>query len=265
MRSLKIILITLCFAASCSMVAQKNDLLPIEVVKDSTEFTQIIENIKGASNALFVFDVDNTLIITNDNGFGSDWWYTQTKTNPSLKLGVDNTCLFDVLTPLFYSMFETTDLFEGQSTLVDGLGKRNSSTIALTSRGYTESVANSTELALRKNEFTFINQDSVYLAKNVVMLNGVIYTKGQNKGDVLLKYIEDKSYDQIFYFDDSLFKVEDVQEAFSDTDYNIELYHMKVAAKVPYSSTEIDFMKGQLCNLIQTISNQGDETCTCGE
>ncbi len=263
MRSLKIILITVYLSASCALFAQKNDLIPIEVIVDSTEFVQIIKSIKGFKDVLYVFDVDNTLLITNNNGFGSDWWYTQTKTNPSLKLGISNTCLFDVLIPLFYSMFETTDLFEGQSNVIDRLGKRQSRTIALTSRGYSKSVANSTELALKENQFKFLSKDSVYLAKDVVMLNGVIYTKGQNKGDILLKYIQDKSYSRIFYFDDSLFKVEDVQKAFSGTDHRIGLYHMKVAPKIPYSSTEVDYMKAQLCNVIQTINRHGEQSCNC--
>lgn len=264
MKVLKIYLLVIFLSVSCYLQAQKPDLLPIEVIGDSTEFVRIIKKINHKRNALFVFDVDNTLLITNENDFGSDWWYTQTKSNPALKLGISSECLFDVLTPLFYAMFETTALFAEQPRCVNALAKGKSRTIALTSRGYNQSVATSTELALRENDYAFLQKDSVYLAKNVVMLNGVIYTKGQNKGEILLQYIRDKSYDEIFYFDDSLFKVEDVQEAFSGTDHQIRLFHVEVAPKVPYTPAEVEHMQLQLCNVINTVNRQSaQKICSC--
>ncbi len=265
MKSLKIILVAIALSVPYISSAQTDVLIPIEVINDSTEFIQVIDEIRREKNALYVFDIDNTLLVTNDNGFGSDWWYAQTKTNSSLKIGITNECLFDVLIPLFYAMYETKGLFTQQSKSVDDLGKGKSKTIALTSRGYSTSVATSTEMTLKKNQYSFLSADSVQLAEDVVMQHGIIYTKGQNKGEILLQYIKDKSYDRIFYFDDSLFKVEDVQEAFLGTGIDISLYHMEVAPKIPYTSVEVQYMQAQLCNVIQTINSQEKTTCSCND
>src|SRR5690606_38119102 len=97
-----------------ALFAQKNKEIPIQPVPDSTTFLQITQQIASGENALYVFDIDNTLLITNENKFGSDWWYEQTTTDPNLKLNVSASCLFDVLTPLFYASFNTTAVFGGQ-------------------------------------------------------------------------------------------------------------------------------------------------------
>ena len=264
MKAIHVTLVALMLCSTIPVFSQ--DLLPIEEIHTSAQFTAVIDEIDRERNALYVFDIDNTLLITNDNGFGSDWWYSQTKTNPSLKLGINNQCLFGVLTPLFYAVYETSELFAQQAELIAELGKGKSRTIALTSREYSSSVSTSTELALKDNKYQFLTADSAYLAKDVVMLNGVIYTKGQNKGEVLMQYLQDKPYEKIFYFDDSLFKVEDVQEAFSGSAFDISLYHMKVAPKVTYTAEEVAQMQEQLCNLIQTVNRSAeDKVCSCSK
>jgi len=243
--------------------AQKNKDIPIHPIHNSSEFIQITQRIASEKNALYVFDIDNTLLITNDNMFGSDWWYEQTTKDPDLKLNVSSACLFGALTPLFYATFSTTPVFVGQQIAVDLLGQDKSRTIALTSRGYTRSVATSTELELTNNHFDFLRKDSATLAKDVVMLNGVIYTKGQNKGKILLEYVEDHAYDKIYYFDDSESKVKAVQQSFNGKKFDISIYHMLIAQKIPYTPEEIDYMKAKLCNLIETINQTSETSCNC--
>src|SRR5690606_29644819 len=141
---------------------------------------------------------------------------------------VSNTCLFDILTPLFYAVFDTEPVFMGQAEAVDSLGLGDSRTIALTSRGYSPVIATATELELVENDFVFLRRDSVVLAPDVVMLNGVIYTKGKNKGEILLNYVQAHSYDKIYYFDDSESKVKAVQKSFSGTGIDISVFHMLI-------------------------------------
>lgn len=235
----------------------------IIVLNTAEEFNAVIGDISKKRNALFVFDVDNTLLITNDNKFGSDWWYAQTKENPSLKLNIDNACLFDVLTPLFYANFDTKPVFPNQPEVMDALEKDSNKIIACTSRGYSEVVGSSTVLELHENEFDFMQGDTMTLSNGVLMRNDIIYTKGKNKGVALLEYLDRHPYEYIYYFDDSFFKVENVQKAFADAGKEVGLYHMKIAPKIPYSPEEIKYMKEKLCIVIESVNQVGDSGCKC--
>lgn len=236
---------------------------PIHPVNDSSQFMQITKKIAKKKDALYVFDIDNTLLITNENKFGSDWWYSQTTRNEDLRLNVSSTCLFDVLTPLFYASFSTTEVFNGQAQAIASMGIDGSRTIALTSRGYSPVVANATELELANNNFSFLQSDSATLAHDVIMLNGIIYTKGQNKGEILLDYVRNHSFKDIFYFDDSESKVKDVQQSFTGAGIDISIFHMKIAPKVPYTKKEITYMKAKLCNLINDLNQLKQTSCNC--
>lgn len=235
----------------------------IYVLNTADQFEFVIAEISKDKNSLFVFDIDNTLLITNDNKFGSDWWYSQTKDHPDLKLGVDSDCLFNVLTPMFYAMFDTKPVFPEQPEVMDALEHRTNKIIALTSRGYSPIVAPSTELELTENKFDFMLKDSLGMNNGVVMLNNVIYTRGNNKGVALLEYLEKYPYKNIYYFDDSFYKVENVQNAFKKAKKEISLYHMKIAPKIPYTQDEMDYMKNKLCIVINSINAVGRTTCNC--
>lgn len=244
--------------------AQSSAKIPIHTIATGKQFDSVVHRIKTEEAALYVFDIDNTLLITNDNWFGSDWWFEQTGKNPGLKLHVTDSCLFNVLTPLFYSIFDTKTVFAGQAAAVNSLKNKTHRTIALTSRGYTPVIATATELELTKNQFQFLEKDSAMMSNNVVLLNGVIYTAGKNKGTALMNYVQNHpQYTKIYYFDDSENKVVDVQQAFSGSGFNISLYHLMIAAKIPFTEKEIEYMKSKLCNLIQSINNVGETTCKC--
>ncbi|MFK7786392.1 MAG: DUF2608 domain-containing protein [Crocinitomicaceae bacterium] len=227
------------------------------------DFIKVIAEVSRNTNSLYVFDVDNTLLITNENKFGSDWWYAQTKENPSLKLNVSSTCLFGELTPLFYSTLSTTPVFPDQAGVMDLLEEPSNKTIALTSRGYSPIVASATELELIENNFDFLDEDSLALKNGVVMLNNVIYTKGKNKGVALLEYLEKYPFENIYYFDDSYYKVENVQNAFAAAGKPVSLYHMKIAPKIPYTEEEINYMKAKLCSVIEDLQTMGNTECKC--
>lgn len=235
----------------------------ISTLSTPAQFKKVIGKIKTDPNSLFIFDIDNTLLITNDNKFGSDWWYSQSKENKDLILNIDMGCLFDVLTPLFYSTFGTKPVFPTQAEVLDALDQNGNKTIGCTSRGYTPVVASATELELIEHQFDFLDQDSLGLANKVVMLHGVIYTKGKNKGVALVEYLETHPYTNIHYFDDSFFKVEDVQEAFANAGKDISLYYMKIAPKIPYTNDETEYMQNKLCITIESINNVGETDCKC--
>lgn len=246
-------------------IAQDQDaeVIPITTLADTNAYQKVLEELQNAKNALFVFDVDNTLLITNNNLFGSDWWYAQTKKNSDLKLNINNACLFDELTPLFYATYGTTSLFQQQANLVNNLGKKNCKTLALTSRGFTPSVGKSTDLELRFNQFNFMDSDTAELAKNVVYQKGVIYTKGQDKGKILLQYVQEHGYNNIYFFDDSYYKVQAVQRAFTTTFYNIKLYHVAAAPTIAYTPQQIEYMQEKLCTLIELLQTKGESNCAC--
>jgi len=248
---------------------KKNKCEPIEeksgihTLKTACQFEEIITKIAPTKKSLFVFDIDNTLLITNDNKFGSDWWYSQTKDDPALKLNTNDTCLFDVLTPLFYSIFDTKPVFNGQAECMDALETASNKVIGCTSRGYTRSVAASTNIELLDNSFDFMQGDTMTISKTVVMKNDVIYTKGGNKGDALLAYLKEHPYDHVYYFDDSKFKVEDVQEAFALANQPVTLYHLEIAPKIPYTDAEKVYMKEKLCNLMLTMNEVKKDIVKC--
>lgn len=244
-------------------LAFSQDSIPIHTIKSGEQFVKIIKKIAPEEKALFVFDIDNTLLITNNNEFGSDWWFEQSSKNPALRLNITDSCLYNVLTPLFYSAFDTRPVFRGQAESLYLLQKKANKTIALTSRGYTPVIATATELELSKNGFRFMEKDSLMMNNKVLLLNNIIYTAGQNKGNALMNYVQLHKYNKIYYFDDSENKVIDVQKAFTGSGMNISLYHLTIAAKIPYTTNQIVYMQLKLCNLIQSVNNIGKTTCNC--
>lgn len=244
-------------------LAFSQDSIPIHTIKNGEQFVKIIKKIAPEEKALFVFDIDNTLLITNNNEFGSDWWFEQSSKNPALRLNIADSCLYNVLTPLFYSVFDTRPVFRGQAESLYLLQKKTNKTIALTSRGYTPVIATATELELAKNGFRFMEKDSLMMNNKVLLLNNIIYTAGQNKGNALMNYVQLHKYSKIYYFDDSENKVIDVQKAFTGSGMNISLYHLTIAAKIPYTTKQITYMQLKLCNLIQSVNNIGKTTCNC--
>lgn len=235
----------------------------VYVLKTGAQFEKVISEVSKSEDALFVFDIDNTLLITNDNKFGSDWWYSQTKENSALKLNVDGGCLFDQLTPMFYAMFDTKPVFPEQPKSMEALETESNKVIGCTSRGYAPSVATSTILELQENTFDFMRGDSMWISENVVMSNDVIYTKGNNKGDALLGYLAVHPYTNIYYFDDSFFKVENVRDAFKVANKPVTLYHMEIAPKIPYTAAEMSYMESKLCNVIETMNRVDQTSCNC--
>lgn len=243
--------------------SQDSVSIPIQPIPNSKQFVRIIKKIAAEEKALFVFDIDNTLLITNNNEFGSDWWFEQSSKNTALRLNIADSCLYNVLTPLFYSVFDTRPVFGGQAESLDQLKKKTNKTIALTSRSYSPVIAAATELELLKNHFQFIEKDSLMMQSNVLLLNNIIYTAGQNKGNALMNYVQRHKYNKIYYFDDSENKVIDVQKAFTGSGIDISLFHLTIAAKIPYSKKQIEHMQLKLCNLIESVNNIGQTTCNC--
>lgn len=264
MRSFNLHITILLIALGTSSYAQRAEL-SYDTLFSGLDFYEVVRQIEDQPDALYVFDIDNTLLVSNDNKFGSDWWYAQTEDHPGLKLHVNSSCLFDVLTPMFYAMFSTTELFDFQAQLVEALSANNGEIMALTARGYSPSVATSTELQLTKNNYSFLNTDSMQLSADVVLLNNVIYTKGGDKGKVLYNFIQDQNFKRIYFFDDTMKNVVNVKNAFTDKGIDISLYYMDIAPKIPYTKEEMDFMQEELCNLINTINTLGATSCSCNQ
>jgi phosphoglycolate phosphatase-like HAD superfamily hydrolase len=232
-------------------------------VATAEEFDCILGKIADVKDALYVFDIDNTLMITNDNLFGSDWWFSQLSSRPSLTQGISPDCLYNVLTPMFYTVYDTKPVFDGQPEALASLKKHGHQTIALTSRAYSPVISSSTELELRKNGFGFIGTDSLKMSGNNMLLHNIIYTKGGNKGDALLEYLATHPHKNVYYFDDSEDKVEAVQVAFEKAHKPIYLYHMKIAPKIPYTQKQASYMEDKLRIVVNDLHTLGDTVCQC--
>lgn len=235
----------------------------INTVSTGIEFEDIVKIIDKDCDALCVFDIDNTLLITNDNMFGSDWWFSQASKDKALKLNISDPCLYTVLTPMFYSVFDTKPVFKGQSESLKELGAHNNKVIALTSRAFSPLISSSTELELRKNRFDFMGTNRETFSDSSVLFNDIIYTAGKNKGVALLDYLAMNPYSKIYYFDDSMSKVVDVQQAFKNAGKDVSLFHMEIAAKVPYTEKEGSYMQKKLCLVIESLNSMGDTVCKC--
>jgi hypothetical protein len=229
----------------------------------STEFSAVASKIANERQALYVFDIDNTLLITNNNQFGSDWWFEQTGKRPELKDGISDSCLFNVLTPLFYSVFNTRPVFQNQPEVLQRLNAPTNRTIALTSRSYSPVIAGSTVMELRKNNFAFMHGSYSTLSNGFIMDNGIIYTSGGNKGTALLDYLSEHPASHVYYFDDSESKVKAVQKAFTEAQKPISIYHVTIAAKVPYTNAEVRYMQQKLRLFIQAVNANGSTPCNC--
>lgn len=197
MKKCTTLLIAVLLLTSNSVFAQQKTTISFKQMNLS-EFGTYIHSIGG--DTTYYFDLDNTLIKTNDYNYGSDGWSSLIserikKDISDLKQSAAKSYLYDVLTPLNYSCLEIKAV-KDQYPLVFNKKIASSKIYGLTSRSST--IASITEQNLK---------DAHYIKFPI------IYTSGGDKGEAIYqKYLESvgraKAENLIVYVDDSFEKIE---------------------------------------------------------
>lgn len=206
---------------------------------------------------LFVFDIDNTIMVTNENGYGSDKWLNNAKRYLDVQKEC-NSCnslhpsFFKINEQLIYDQLqfqvsrdsvkralechESCEKLISQQKIVNGIGG-NSDVVALTSRGRSNEMRQLTFTSLKALDYQFVTNVS---ARGTVTINGanftfsqnIIFTGGKNKGTALSAFMDsvETKYDVVIFFDDDAYKVGDVAAVFTNTkeDIKLHVYQMKM-------------------------------------
>ena len=215
-------------------------------------------------DVLLVFDIDNTLLKTNQD-LGGDAWFTWQESllkdenaNELHKVAGNFGDLLKVQGQLF-ALSNMTPPEVDQVDLIKRLQKRGDN-LLLTSRGYT--YRNSTERELKRNGYSFNNLDSsiagskgfpgTYLpydienpelsgltdkdlelvkerkARPVTYMDGLYMTAGQHKGvmlKLLLNKLEASQYKVIFFIDDHKRHTDRMAEAYVSQTESLYTFH----------------------------------------
>ena len=215
---------------------------------EETDCTSLSTKIKNydKDKTLVLFDVDNTLISTNQNKFGSDNWfdlivhaarnksgyekchavlkeeYTK-NTGEAFDANTFRHSFINIINPyVIYNVDQKTikEVCPDFKTVLN----EYKNAVGLTSRGISLFVP--TTKAIEKLGFKFttnpIKRDiwSVIIGgdKNIYYNSGIIYTEGGNKGDALvgfLKWAKLQHIETLIYAEDSYDKLKLVNEALS--------------------------------------------------
>ena len=162
---------------------------------------------------LFLFDLDNTLIVTNHYKYGSDTWsaYIAGRLRDSCSHAYHT--LFNVISPVNFATLPHTAVFPGQPTVIFQLDSMHRTKVmGLTSRS--PKIAAITAQNLTDAGYSFQHDTTRDPFKMPEMKNSIIYTEGGNKGEALYRlltaYPEYRRY-FIVYIDDTKSKVEKVR------------------------------------------------------
>lgn len=215
---------------------------------------------------LFVFDIDNTIMVTNENGYGSDKWLNNAKRYLDVQKECNNCntlhpSFFKINEQLIYDKLqfqvsrdsvkralechESCKKLISEQKIVNGIGG-NSAVIALTSRGRSKEMRQLTIKSLKALDYQFVTnvsardtvtkvspRDTVSIeGANFTFSQNIIFTGGKNKGTALSAFMDlaQKKYDVVIFFDDDAYKVGDVAAVFTNTkeDIKLHVYQMKM-------------------------------------
>lgn len=184
---------------------------------------------------LVVFDIDNTLLVSQQE-LGGDLWYNWQRSDdvlPEHKLNSD--CLFNVATFLLSRNNTYQPVEVNTVKVVDSLSHKSKlPIIALTSRS--PELRLDTERALKANNINLsktLRIDPQYDLGDSKLnyANGLFMTTGADKGKVLIqllgKHLED--YSDIIFVDDTLKNITNMNNAFDDSKITVHsFYYPKV-------------------------------------
>lgn len=201
-------------------------------------------------NVLFVFDIDNTIMVTNENGYGSDKWLKnamryldvrrkcQDTTLHSSVYHLDEILMYDSL-QYKVSVHSKKRALECHDSCMRIMPQQNilnntlkgMDVIALTSRGKSIAMKEITYKSLDSLGYKFVTKkplfDSPLFARgDFAYSKNIIYTSGGNKGVALYEFLESlqKKYEAVIFFDDDSYKVGDVAAVLTNRLEKIKLH-----------------------------------------
>jgi len=230
-----LVMLTPISCASSVAIKQINDL--------NIAYRDIIKSNPNPDSTLVIFDIDDTLLQPN-NFVGSDSWYAwqrgrevldkQGKVVPIADKDKFN-CIFGALGTLFE--LNTTRLTQQDAPkIVNALKIYNM--LVLTSRTYGFRSATERELRShgilvadkhllpKEQGLEFILENDAPTAK-ITYKNGIVLSSGRNKGKVLKALLQrlNRSYEQIYFIDDSPKNVNNMAVEWADAKSNMTIYH----------------------------------------
>ena len=220
----------------------RSEYFEVDSLRDDS-VDSVIQRMQS-ERALFVFDIDNTLLQYPQGRFvGSDQWYRwQRQLEESSSAKID--CVLDFQGVAYYiSHLLPTD--NGYSTsLVQNLQQSGHDVIALTAR--TPEFRAATERELQRNNFDFRTSvprghngfpgvyfpresGAIRIPRPASYQNGIAMLAGQHKGDALLDLLArldaTEEYDYVIFFDDATDNTSAMIETFDMTSTTAIVFH----------------------------------------
>lgn len=268
------------FLLSCLLtLCAYNHLLAQDIpvtLENTASCDDLVQKIKGfdKDKTLLIFDIDNTLITTNDNKFGSDNWFDLIRHSAAKRSGYEkchellkseytkNTGQpfnLDEFRHSFINIVNPYVIYNMNPSLIKATCPDFSTTLnqyknsmALTSRGVSLYVP--TKKALEKANFNFIKNPiksgifSVIVGgdKNIYYQDGVIYTEGGHKGYALLEFLKWAQLNgitRIVYVEDAPDKIKSVSEVLEHAKGQAALKNMGIKDVVLMNADSLEKTK----------------------
>lgn len=257
-----------------AQITKFNSIIEIEGIIES----EISKNKLHKNDVLIVFDIDNTLLKSNQD-LGGDLWYNWQKSldnNHKNKIR-KKSCLYQIAVPLLTRM-NTYSPVESDSTknVFNNLSNKYT-TIALTSRS--PELRIDTERVLIANDLKFKDvkfDDSSYdkYDNDLSYANGIFMTTGKDKGEMLKQLLGSKilSYKYIFFVDDGENNITNMDKVFKDAQRSLykSFYYTKVEngwldkKKGPFGNANGDQLKIDFINFLKVYGTPDQNAiCNC--
>lgn len=244
-------------------------------VSSISEFEAQVEKYQQTENSgkvLLVYDIDDTLL-ESSSFFGGDVWFNwQNGRSITNKSGNQTTiseqdklsCLYNKL-GVFYAL-GNFHLVEPNTAEVFNRLKNKHDTMMLTSRSpdyragteeeLVESGISFSDASLLPKDFAlYYKLNDGRSTRDVSYANGIVMSTGLNKGVVLQDLLSrlNKSYSAIFFIDDGMKNVTNVQSAWQSSDTEVHAFHYTHVPKV-ISDTNIEQSRKAQASLNEFIS-----------
>ena len=241
--SVMFVLLSACTSMSGNNIISKNDDF---YVTSSFKSAKVQEAVRETANkrVLFVFDIDNTVLMNPDGQFlGSAHWYDWQKGLADSAAGKVK-CRLEMHGAAFYIAHLVPTEGGYATSFIRDLQNSGNDVIALTARN--PEFRYPTERELLRNEIDFSGSTpenfagfpGVYLPnrsseipkpRNASYQNGIVMLAEQHKGagliDILRRIGAENSYDTVVFFDDSKENTDAMMDSFTKDHRRVIVFH----------------------------------------